>query len=201
MAKRKYSWTGGYTAPTSSAWGGTLGAPVASTAVAPPPAPVQPAGIPDPYGLVPTATNAANATYGNTLAGIISNENLLANQYGLSATGHDANGLISGFAIDPNVDVNNPFSRAALLNRSFRQEKNRTLNGYAAAGQLYSGALKNAQTTNQFNFDQAQNDLINAALGALGGYNQQAASAYSTQQQAILDAQLQALQAALAQRG
>lgn len=46
------------------------------------------------------------------------------------------------------VDPNNPYSRAALLAKSYREAKAGTTNSMASQGQLYSGALRNAQDVN-----------------------------------------------------
>lgn len=64
-------------------------------------------------------------------------------------TGSDTNGdgiPDSGF----NVDPNNPFSRAALLQKRYTESKQGTTNSMAAQGQLYSGALQSAQDENSF---------------------------------------------------
>jgi hypothetical protein len=64
-------------------------------------------------------------------------------------TGQDTNGdgiPDSGF----NVDPNNPFSRAALLQKRYTEAKQGTTNSMAAQGQLYSGALQTAQDENSF---------------------------------------------------
>jgi hypothetical protein len=40
-----------------------------------------------------------------------------------------------------NVEASNPFSKAALLVRNYKQQQNRTTNSLASQGQLYSGAM------------------------------------------------------------
>lgn len=50
-------------------------------------------------------------------------------------------------------DTSNPFSRARLLERTYKQAQARNTNSYAAAGQLYSGALGRAQKTAKFSYD------------------------------------------------
>lgn len=54
---------------------------------------------------------------------------------------YDAKG---GLIDQSKVEQLNPFSQAAMLRRAWREAQTGTLNSYAAAGQLYSGALKNA---------------------------------------------------------
>lgn len=47
----------------------------------------------------------------------------------------------------------NPYSRAALLQESFRRSQRGTTNSYASQGQLYSGAYNRMQNENQRNYD------------------------------------------------
>jgi hypothetical protein len=56
-------------------------------------------------------------------------------------------------------DPSNPYSRAALLQRSYEQGQTGATNQYAASGQLYSGALQNARTENTFQLG-AQQDAL-----------------------------------------
>lgn len=67
------------------------------------------------------------------------------------------------------VDPNNPFSRAAALKRTYDQNKQGNTNSYAARGQLYSGALKNAQNANDFGFQQGQDTMQKGLIGYLAG--------------------------------
>lgn len=90
------------------------------------------------------------------------------------------------FTVDwANVDVTNPFSRAALLKRSHQANERGNTNNYAARGQLYSGALQNAQDTEGFNYQGGQNALI---------------SDFGKQQSGLYGQWLQARQAADQQR-
>ena len=76
-------------------------------------------------------------------------------------TGQDTNndGIPdSGFQVDPN----NPFSRAALLQRSYDQAQRGTTNSMAAQGQLYSGALQNALNEDRFQFDRGTDQNMKA---------------------------------------
>jgi hypothetical protein len=85
--------------------------------------------------------------------------------YGYTASGYDAQGNPLGLAFDPN----NPFSRAALAKRTADQVKAGTQNSMASRGQLYSGALEQAQAGNEFNYQQGSDALQKALVGALGG--------------------------------
>jgi hypothetical protein len=74
--------------------------------------------------------NQADAQYAQELAGLGSSTGLFDAQ---------------GNPIDQQqVEQLNPFSQAGMLRRAWRQAQTGGLNSYAAAGQLYSGALKNA---------------------------------------------------------
>lgn len=84
--------------------------------------------------------------------------------YGYNAT-YDANGLVSGLTYDPN----NPYSQAALARTVYQQNKNGTTNSLAARGQLYSGALTNAQNTNDTNFNVGENSRQQALINFLNG--------------------------------
>lgn len=86
--------------------------------------------------------------------------------YGYSAT-LDPSGNVTGVAFDPN----NPYSRAALLRKSYQQAKAGNTNSYAAAGQLYAGSLVNAQNTATDRFQQSD-DALQKALVAFLANNQ-----------------------------
>lgn len=78
-----------------------------------------------------------------------------------------------GFDANGNIDPNNPYSRAALLQQSYKNQQTGNTNSYAAAGHYYSGALQNAQdeTTRRYNigYDQLQRGYGDASMGALQG--------------------------------
>jgi hypothetical protein len=85
--------------------------------------------------------------------------------YGYTASGYDAQGNPLGLSFDPN----NPFSRAALAKRTADQVKSGTQNSMAARGQLYSGALDQAQAGNEFAYQQGSDALQKALVEALTG--------------------------------
>jgi hypothetical protein len=60
-------------------------------------------------------------------------------------------------------DATNPFSQAAMLKRNYDQAQRGNTNSYAARGQLYSGALQNAQNQTAFQ-NQAGNDALQKSL-------------------------------------
>jgi hypothetical protein len=86
-----------------------------------------------------------------TLAGLDDQQRQLGVSYGLGQMGGSF--------------TNNPYSRAALLQRSYDQNQRRTINSMAGAGQLYSGATQGAANFNRFNFGQSS-DALQKDFGA-----------------------------------
>lgn len=84
-------------------------------------------------------------TYNRTQATIDDQERGLGIGYGLGRFGADA--------------ASNPYSRAALLQRSYDQNQRATTNTMAARGQLYSGATQNAADLNAGNYSSAYDAL------------------------------------------
>lgn len=76
--------------------------------------------------------------------------------------------------------VSNPYSQAALAYKRYNEAQQGTTNNYAAAGQLYSGALQHAGEGNAFNYlrglaalrQSRQDQLDSLTQGALGRYSQ-----------------------------
>lgn len=90
------------------------------------------------------------------------NQNARNNAYGAIAAQRIAVGEEYGMdpatgAINANVDVTNPYSRAALMNRTYSQQRAGNMNNYAARGQLISGAYaaRMAEDTRNENQDRA----------------------------------------------
>ena len=105
-------------------------------------------------------------------------------QYGYT---QDATGSLA-------FDATNPFSQAALLKRNYDQAQSGNVNSYAARGQLYSGALQNAQNETGFQ-NQRQNDTLQKGLLAFLAKNTgDAASAGTNYDLGVGQAQGQALQ-------
>lgn len=92
--------------------------------------------------------------------------------YGYNAT-FDANGVLTGLTVDPS----NPFSRAALLQKSYQQNKAGNVNSYAAKGMYRSGALQNAQNQAEFNYQQGSDALQKQLTSSLAGYQSERANA------------------------
>lgn len=105
---------------------------------------------------------------GNLKTGLIGQGTQLGQDYGVDYTGDPINGA-SGFSIADNVDVSNPFSRAALLKKAYTQQSTGDGNRLAASGQLYSGAYQNAQNADTSNFTQGQDSLKKDFQSQFGG--------------------------------
>lgn len=159
----------------------TLAAPPAGAAAA---APVAPPPINPQFG---ADVNSAQRNLDTTLQIDQAQRSQLGSTYGF---GVDA----AGNTID---DHTNPFSRAAALQTAYDNAVRGTTNSYAARGQLYSGAIQNAQNLNATNNLKGRDALIRefmAARTALDNTDLQAKNAY---QSAIEAAQAAAVQYAL----
>jgi hypothetical protein len=85
-----------------------------------------------------------------------------------------------GFDAQGQIDPNNPYSRAALLQRSYQDSQRGTANSYNAAGQYSSGAFARMQGRNAENFDigldqlqkQRGQDLAGILKGQVDTYSQ-----------------------------
>jgi hypothetical protein len=111
-----------------------------------PAAPKPPQGLFAPMGWSLAAANSennANKNYGNTMAGIASNWTRTQQEYGLE-----------GPYADP---TSNPYSKAALLQRSYDNARRGTYN--AAGNQLYAGSTVNAQNANTFHYGEGYDAL------------------------------------------
>lgn len=110
------------------------------------------------------AVAALQRRRGDTLAGLAQEQvGTLAN-YGYGAQ-FDSSGAPTALAFDPA----NPFSRAALLRRNYQQAQSGTKNSLASRGQLYSGAMLNAQNANDRGYLQGENALQSSLTQALVG--------------------------------
>lgn len=125
----------------------------------PPPAPVPP-----PVSLTAGATvNAANRTLADTLAQLQAQQTEAGQTYGFNADG--------------TLNAGTPYGRAQLLQRSFDNQTRGNTNSYASRGQLYSGALRNAQNSSTFNYLANRDQLLKqyqSVLSQIGLQRQQA---------------------------
>lgn len=140
------------------------GAPNKAAASAPaysPPAQRTPA-PPDPAYQAQIAALARQRD--STLSDLSGQQSRSLLDYGYNAS-YDQAGGVSGLSFDPS----NPFSRAALLQKSYQQNKSGTLNSMAARGQLYAGALQQAQDVNDTNYQQSNDSLQKQLIASLAG--------------------------------
>lgn len=145
------------------------------------PAPVS-APVSTPYPVDPAydqTVAALGSRRDSTVSGLQGQQTAGLLDYGFTAQSNPTTGVpdLATLSFDPS----NPFSRAALLKRRYDQAKMGTTNSYAARGQLYSGAAREAQNNLGFQ-QQGANDALLKALGnfLLGnqGQQQQAATDY-----------------------
>lgn len=138
-----------------------------------PKAPTAPASAPQ----RPTAP-PPDATYEATIGGLSRQRDVnmagleQQRQQGLLNYGYtqDAGGGIA-------FDATNPYSQAALLKRHYDQARAGNTTSYAAQGQLYSGALQNAQAETNFGESQGSDALQKQLMAFLANNLQSKAQA------------------------
>lgn len=69
----------------------------------------------------------------------------------------------TGYNADGSLNTSDPYSQAQLLQDSYHRSQLGTTNSLASQGQLYSGALANAQGTNDRNYAQSSDALKRSA--------------------------------------
>ena len=134
---------------------------------------------------------AAQAEFGSRTASpdISSNENYqrslsdIENQY--QQTGQALDQQEAGLGISYGLGqygadiASNPYSRAAMLQRSYNQNQRASVNTMASRGQLYSGATQNQANANAANYGSAYDALskdYGARLSQIGIQRQEAQS-------------------------
>lgn len=160
---------GTYGSQPASPPAGTYGSPPA----APPPAPLAHDSI---YNLAAdTATRRkANAdsefTYGLGVTG---------SRYGFRANVNPDTGAFSVAEMDPTSPDYNPFNQMAQLRKHFENSKRGVKNRYAAQGQLYSGALQNAQDDTVEEYQKGYGQLSSSFADMIRGLVSNRNNAYS----------------------
>lgn len=104
------------------------------------------------------------------LGGLTRERNDALATYGYTGT-FDA----AGNLVDRQFDPNNPFSRAALLKRTYDQSSRGNVNRMAARGQLNAGSFQNLKNNTDFGYMQgedANQKSLNALIGSLIGRQQ-----------------------------
>ena len=97
-------------------------------------------------------------------------------------------------------DASNPFNRAAMLQRSYTESRTRATNSYASQGQLYSGALQNAQDQNRFGYDKGHDSLRRDYNSQLAALKSRRAQIQAEAEQRRVDAEYERVNAAVANR-
>ena len=113
----------------------------------------------------------------------------------LAAYGNDENRIRQTFGFD---DTTDPFSRARMLQRAYEQRQAGNTNSYAAAGQLYSGALNRQRANTLTDYQADENALRNQYTDLLNQLAQRRAQAGTDAQMDVADAGFDKLQASLA---
>lgn len=173
MAKRKRSWSGWSPNIANGPTGGTPYQPAQSgqwSAGAAGSPPAASGGASQTSSDIPKV-NLHDAQWTQDTGGVITGAGQTAAEYGASVPNavYDENGnpTLQGMTVDwgnpDGIAQNNPFSKAALLIRSYQQGVSGTSNSYAARGQHSSGAYQRAQGSNAFGFEQGKSG-INTAL-------------------------------------
>jgi hypothetical protein len=103
-------------------------------------------------------------------------------------TGYDL-----GYNPDGTSNAANPYSQAQLLQDSYHRQQLGTTNSMAAQGQLYSGALSNAQATNDRGYSQGDAALRQQALERYHSIGATRAANYASNASGMSDAEWQAL--------
>lgn len=108
----------------------------------------------------------------------------------------------SEYGFDPSggIDPRNPYSRAALARRQYQDSQRGAMNSYAAQGQLYSGAYRNAQDTTARNYDVTLDSLKKGLQGDLAGITKGKVDRYSQYGVGLDEAKFDALIKALGGR-
>lgn len=154
----------------------------------PAPAAAAPAATPAPYTGTPwdsaeqLSVAGANAKYNNALLNSGYKKTAYEQEYGLDPGFNDYKA--------------NPYSRAALLEKTYQRSQRASGNSLAAGGQLYSGASQNAETYNREHNSQERNALESTYRKALQGVNEEEAGALNTREEEKAAAKWKAVEAA-----
>lgn len=95
--------------------------------------------------------------------------------------------------------ASNPYSQAALLQRSYDNAQRGAMTGYAAQGQLYAGSLVNARNANTRGFDIDRDRLQKGYAEEGARYQAARAGAYDEAAEAISNAGWSRIEAGLEQ--
>lgn len=191
MAKRKRSWSGwsstggsGFGTPpkADAQTGGTPYSPVYGSITPSQPKPAAAPAAPKPGPSVSQTPNVnfKDAQWTQDTGGIITGVGQTASEFGAKVPevtyDEKGNPIVGSASVDwsnpDGVAKLNPFSRAALLIRSYQQGVQGTSNSYAARGQHSSGAYQRAQGSNAFGFEQGKSGINSALQNFITGANQ-----------------------------
>jgi hypothetical protein len=151
-----------------------------ASAASPPPRPDRPTYTPPDYSkgapgdaAYDLGVTAADTAYNAAIGAIGARRVASGEDYGFDTT--------TGTML-ANVDVSNPFSRAALMNRSFRQQDKTTRGGFGVGNRLTSGAYAAALSSNQFGQLGRQRGLEREFKELLAEYSAGESDAFNTRE-------------------
>jgi hypothetical protein len=155
--------------------GSGAGAPAAGTGPAPQ--------VENITALPPDATyeqqiGALGRSRDDTLAQLAGQRTSTLADYGYNAS-FDGSGGVTGLTVDPN----NPYSKAALLQKSYENAKRGTTTGLAAQGHLYSSSMTNEQNNNDTGYSTSKDNLeknLGSILASILGQERATRTAYET---------------------
>jgi hypothetical protein len=104
-----------------------------------------------------------------------------------------------GYGANGQIDPSNPYSKAALLQKNFQEHTLGNTTSYAGQGQLYSGALQNAQNATTSGYLADSNSLHNQYSDALNQTSLNQLGAYSNAGSAVSQDKITAILRALRQ--
>jgi hypothetical protein len=147
--------------------------------------PGQPVGAPPPDWQQIAAESAAQRSVGYADAQATYDRGRIQRDFGYGANGQ--------------IDPSNPYSKAALLQKNFQEHTLGNTTSYAGQGQLYSGALQNAQNATTSGYLADSNSLHNQYSDALNQTSLNQLGAYSNAGSAVSQDKITAILRALRQ--
>lgn len=132
----------------------------------------------------------------NALTDLTQQAGAAASEYGFNIK-TDAQGNPIFNPADLTVNPQDPFSKMALLQKSYQGQQRGTLNGYAGQGQLNSGAYQRMVGANTSHNNQDKDALAKAFQDVINGIKRGRQSAVDTYNQGVGGVGSQALEMAL----
>jgi len=148
----------------------------------------------------PGATGAAGVSYdigGTPIDYAAENQKAVSRQQlalGAASDTYDRSQLSNEYGFG---DTSNPYSRAMMLEASYKKNQGSNTNSYAKQGQLYSGALQTAQNAATGSYNQSYDTLRRDYAKGQNAISQRALSRYSNAGTVMDDATYNSIQRGL----